>query len=381
MLAVYTPAQAVELFNVPVGLPVLVLMPVREVQRVDELYRGLICGKLHLTVHDADQLNDLVRLAEQFGAAIPLHLEVDTGMSRGGCLVADAPRLIERITSHRRLRLAGLFTHFANAEADEAFTNEQHSLFNELIDQHSKIIPQDCLIHAANTFATARSKRFHHRMVRVGLAWAGYCTEEMSGEEIITEARNLEPCITWSSQIVQIKRIAAGTPVGYGSRWRADRDSLIGLVPVGYADGYPISAGTRSDASSATKRTSRRKSTEAPSSSSEPCAWVSVVVESPRGKFVKVAPVVGAVNMDQITIDLTHIAESLESSVSDMIGVGTRVELISSDPSSPNHLPRLAESCGTFAHEMLCRLNPRLKRVYKTVSASALKPVNAPALA
>ncbi len=353
MLAVYTPAQALELFNKAIGSDVLVMMPVREIRRDEELYRAMICGRLHLSVHDADQLHDLIQMAERFGAAIPVHLEVDTGMSRGGCTIDEAPALLARISSHPRLKLAGLFTHFANAELDLAFTDQQHTLFERLIETHREIIPGDCVIHAANTFATMRAPRFHRSMVRIGLAWAGYCLEEMSGGEIISEGERLTPAITWASQLIQIKRIKPDTPVGYGSRWRARRESVIGLVPVGYADGYPARAGA----------------------SNEPSAGGAAVIALKMDDgSTHYAPVIGAVNMDQITIDLTEIAASHE----DDLRVGMRVELISADRDAPNHLPRLAEHCGTFAHEMICRLGPRLRRAYK---AGAVAQPERPAVA
>jgi len=83
-------------------------------------------------------------------------------------------------------------------------------------------------------------------------------------------------------------------------------------------------------------------------------------------------PVVGVVNMDQITIDLTDLVEpagaeaakSVGAGVEASVGVGTRVELISADPSAPNHLPRLAAASGTIPHELLCRVAPRGRRVY-----------------
>ena len=76
-------------------------------------------------------------------------------------------------------------------------------------------------------------------MVRFGLAWAGYGMEDLEGGEIIVEGEQLEPAVTWSSRIVQVKEIEAGTSVGYGGLWTATRRTVLGLVPVGYADGFP----------------------------------------------------------------------------------------------------------------------------------------------
>lgn len=343
LLAVYTPEQAAELFRAAIGTQVLVLMPLREIQRVDELYRGLISDRLQLTVHDLEHVGDLIAITERYGVTIAVHLEVDTGMSRGGCSLEEAPAILKRIAAHRRLQLVGLFTHFAAAETDVEFTNAQMAMFDALIAEHAQFIPASCRIHVASSFATLRHDRYHKSMVRVGLAWAGYGWEWMKGGEVIAAAQNLRPIVSWKSRIVQIRRIEAGTPVGYGSGWTARRASVIGVIPVGYADGYPIGLGARND---------HRKS-----------ASIAVLSESDSATAIGFAPVVGAVNMDQITVDLTDVMKR-GGHEGRRIGVGTLVELISPDAQAPNHLPKLAAMAGTIPHELLCRLNPRLKRVY-----------------
>jgi alanine racemase len=342
LLAVYTPEQAAELFRAAIGTRVLVLMPLREIQRVDELYRGLISDRLQLTVHDEDHVGDLITMTERYGVTIAVHLEIDTGMSRGGCSVDDAPAVLRRIASCRRLVLAGVFTHFATAESDVAFTDDQLSRFDALLKANASLIPANCRIHVASTFATMRHKRFHKSMVRMGLAWAGYGSECMDGEEMIADAEELRPIVSWKSHIVQIKTIAKGTPVGYGSRWTAKRQSVIGLVPVGYADGYPMGLGARDG---------------------KPKAASIAVMGHAADEPIGYAPIVGAINMDQVTIDLTDlVTKSLRQR--SPISVGTDVELISPDPAAPTHLPKIAALAGTISHEMLCRLNSRLKRVY-----------------
>lgn len=343
MLAAYTPAQATALIQSAVGLPILILMPVRAVERTDELYRWLICGRLHLAVHDRAHLADLTRMAERFGATLPVHLEIDTGMGRGGCGLEEAPELLQEIAQHPRLKLAGLFSHFADAESNHALTEQQLAQFDQFVDAQADALPADGAIHLASTHAALRAHRYHKSMVRIGLAWAGYGLDDLESGEVLTEGQELEPCLTWRSAIVQVRPLPKGATVGYGARWTAQRASVLGLVPVGYADGFPVGAGARDDRPEG--------------------ASVAVLVPDSRGIERRFVPVVGAVNMDQISIDLTDIAAEFDESA---IDVGTRVELISPDPTAPNHLPRLAALGGTFSHEMLCRLNPRLKRGYVT---------------
>lgn len=361
MLAVYTPEQAGELARAGIaGVPVLVLMPVREITRIDEVYRWLICGKLHLTIHDLDHLLLVRALAERFGATISVHLEVDTGMCRGGCSVDEAPEILERIAAARLLRLAGVFTHFAKPDSDLGFTDRQLARFHRMIDQHARLIPPDCPLHVASTYAMLRHPRFHSSMVRIGLAWAGYGMEALGSGEIMIEGEDLWPSITWSSTIVQTRLIEAGTPIGYGSKWTARRRTLLGLVPVGYADGYPIAAGA----------------TDARPGG----AQVGVVARGSHGEGHGFVPVVGAVNMDQITIDLTDFA-FVPGSPGTSVGVGSIVELISPHVTAPNHLPRLAALAGTIPHELMCRINPRIRRVYHTGATAVVVPSGAVVIA
>ena len=353
MLAVYTPEQAGELMKTAVGCRILVLMPVREIARVDEIYRGLIADKVHLTVHDLDHTGDLIAITERYGLTINLHLEVDTGMSRGGCSVTEAPVVLEKIASCRRLKLAGIFTHFATAESDIEFTNQQLAAFEKLLREQAAHIPKDCRVHAANTFAALRGKRFHKTMVRIGLGWAGYGSEWMKGE-MIGDAHQLRPILAWKSRIVQIKTIESGVAVGYGSRWKARRHTTLGLVPVGYADGYPTTLGTSNERAGA------------------PCASVAVFDNASsgssdeHGRLIGYAPVVGTVNMDQISIDLTDVLAKRGDNSSGAASalVGGIVEVISPNPKAPNHLPTLASLAGTIPHELLTRLNQRIPRRY-----------------
>jgi len=365
MLAVFTPGQARELINAAIGRPVLILMPVHTIDRTDALYRALICNSLHLAVHDADHLDDLVRMAERFGATLPLHLEVDTGMSRGGCPVDSAPEILRRIASHRRLTLAGLYTHFADAESNMEMTDGQLRAFNTLLESCNDLIPSGCLIHAASTFAALRAQRFHKSMIRVGLAWAGYGTPALEGGEIIRDGEHLQPAIAWTSRIVQVKTIPPGATVGYGATWKADRESVIGIVPVGYADGYPMAAGARAGAD---------RSSPSPAASR---GQVAIVIEQDSDRAQRFVPVIGAVNMDQITIDLTDVVPPTDEA-SQREAMSWRVELITPDAAAPNHLPRLAALGGTFAHEMMCRLNPRLPRSYVTRREGLAPAVHSP---
>jgi alanine racemase len=374
LLAVYSLPQAAEL---AVGLgsgvasgaasgtgpAILVLMPVGDIRPGDETSRLLTAGRLHLTVHDLGQLEALASLADHYATRIPVHLEVDSGLSRGGARPDEAGRLLERIASDPRVSrlvsLRGVFTHFANSRVDREATDDQLARFDELLARYAHTLAPDTDIHVASTYALFRHRRYHRSMVRFGLAWAGYGLEELDGGEMELGDDLLRPCVRWRSRVVQVKRIPAGTSVGYGSRWTATRPSTIGLVPVGYADGFPVFRPQEADGSGGQQK-------------------IAVLREVSRGARTEIvrdfAPVIGAVNMDQITVDLTD----LDCLTQRDGGVGMTVEIVSPDAGAPNHLPRLARRSGMIPHEMLCRIHPKIPRIYVVDGEIAEEPTAAP---
>ena len=333
-----TPDQARALIEAAVMSPILILMPVYDLDRSDTLYRSATRGQTHFTIHGMDSLRAIGEAADLQGWTLTVHLEVDTGMSRGGAPLHEATEVLREIRRRPRLRLAGIANHFASADTDEAFTRQQSERFSAWLASVEPMVPQDCVIHEANTFGVFRSARFHRSMARVGLALLGYAGEEFARPEefvFAAECERLRPVARWVSTIVQTRHIEPGTPVGYCSTWKAQRPTRLGVVPVGYADGYPLALSNR--------------------------AKMGVVLRSGVKAFV---PVVGRVSMDQTMIDLTDVPES-------EAGLGAEVEVVGNDRTAPNHLPTLAHQAGTIAHELLCRLSPRLNRQYIAVEQPA----------
>ncbi|MEM7229721.1 MAG: alanine racemase [Planctomycetota bacterium] len=346
MIAVYSPHEANELIAAGISGTFLILMPVQSVGRTDPLYRALITGRVHLSVQDAAHVEALATLADHHAVAIDLHLEIDTGISRCGCPEPDAPAVLQRIDQHPRLRLAGIYTHFSCATGNPERTHAQMSRFESILDECDAWIPDNCLIHTANTAATLRDRRFHRSMIRVGAAWAGYGSDgliDRDGQRLV----DLRPCVTWSSSLVQVKSIPAGAGVGYGQTWTAPQSTVLGVIPVGYADGYPTAVARRDD-------------------QPDRPACVGVQLSNTR---IEYAPVIGAVSMDMMTIDLTGIVARHGSSA---VRTGTTVRLIEPDVTAPSHLPTLASSAGLLPYQLLCGLDANLKRIYRE---SASTPV------
>lgn len=336
MFAVYNTSQGEDLLGHGINVPLLILMPVRDLSRTDPLYRLAVTDRLHLTIHDPAQLDQVNRIGHTFGCRIPIHLYLDTGMSRSGLTHEQASDLLGPAETLRHVRLAGLYTHLATADRDPGFAQQQIDRLDQFLAQHEDRLPKGILIHAANTYATLRSPRYHYNMVRVGLGLFGYGDQLLQGPPRILDCPPLQPIVRWLSRINHIQRYPKGTSVGYGCTHQLDRDSVLGIVPAGYGDGYPVAMSNRASVR---------------------------VLDPQQRKTIVTAPVVGRVSMDQIVIDLTPPADDTASSP-DTPQIGSLVELVSDDPGSPNALTRLADLTASHPYEMLCRLSPRIPRRY-----------------
>ncbi|MCC5830470.1 MAG: alanine racemase [Phycisphaeraceae bacterium] len=329
MIAVYSPEQARDIAASGLNCPVLLLMPVRDLARRDVLYRLAAAKRLHLTAHDPEHIEELSRLARKLGLILPIQLYVDTGMSRAGLRPEAIPAAVARVLDARNLCLTGIYTHFSSPRDNWERTCGQNDLFGRVL---ASLAPGQCdpslLLHAAGTYAALRDRAFHHGMVRLGLGLFGYGPEMLDGGPRLDPAPTLLPIVRWISQLVHIQRYPAGATVGYDASFTLQRDSVLGVVPVGYADGYPLSLSNR--------------------------GMVEINREDQQLEPA-LAPVLGKVNMDQTVIDLTDIPD---------VAIDQKVELISNRPDSPASLARLAEAAKSNCYELLCRLSTRLARVY-----------------
>jgi len=401
MFAVYNLDEARSLFESVSDAPILVLMPVAGVDRNDPLYRAAANGRLHLVVHDLEQLVAVSELAGRVGVSMPVHVQVDTGLSRGGERPDEAAKIVERILTSARVRLAGLMTHFSSPGDDPDHTAEQWKLFQTFVDRVSPVLktaaasghnpgiitPRSTAatggmaeldIHAANSCGAFRSRRYHGTMVRIGEGLFGMVGGAVWGKagagiaqmEFGAEAEAMEPAVRWTSTISHIQEIPAGWPVGYGSTWRAPKradgkQTKIAMIPVGYADGYPRSLGGSAKGGPGFVGFTGRK-------------WdrrtIHIAAAAPVDRAAGptlFAPIVGRVSMDQITVDVTDLPPGhILPGRAGLELAGSEVEIVGVDPAAPNHLPALASAGGTIAHELLCRMGPRLERVYKYTGAA-----------
>ena len=326
MLAVYSSDQAQELAEHDIDCPIFILMPVRTIGRGSALWRMATRDNVHLTVQAPDHLEQINRIGQSLGRRLPVHLHMDTGMSRAGLTPDQLDTAVACFEKFTAIRIAGICTHFAAAENDPAFTAEQMQRFENALNRSRRMLPDDLIVHVANTFATCRDRRYHQSMVRVGLGLYGYGPQLICSPAKGSDELAVRPIVRWVSRIVHVQRYNRGAYVGYNRTRQLTRPSILGVVPVGYGDGYPLALSNQS--------------------------CVRLMVDAATACIT--APVLGQVNMDQIVVDLTDHP----------LPVGAEVELISNDDHAPHALHKLAAMAQSSCYEMFCRLSPKLPRRY-----------------
>lgn len=409
MVAVYTLDEARTIADAIPGANILVLMPVGGIDRMDPVYRHVSTGRIHLTLHSLDQLAQLSETTTRIGTNLPVHVQTDTGLSRGGSLPEQAKVLVERALATPRIKLAGLMTHFASPCCDADFTREQARLFRDFVEAIKPTLKAaantndsngprigglagagELMLHAANSCAMFRARSYHGSMVRVGQALLGYALDESpEGEqfEFGEQAKRLMPAIRWTTSVAHVTEIPAGWPVGYGSAWRAPwradgKKTRIALIPVGYADGYPRSLGGKATGGpgwvALTGRAWEKRAAGDPEEGilRAPREGSSKGDQAPAIPLVY-APVVGRVSMDQITVDVTDVPEQYLRGVGLADG-GPEVELFGRDRGAPNYISTLAAAGNSITHEMLTRVGPRVERVYRYPASAASGGAYAP---
>ena len=243
---------------------------------------------------------------------LPVHVKVDTGMTRLGFAPQRFDQAVSRLAESGHVEVEGVMTHLASADEDEPVTRRQLDLFDECVTRLAKRGLRPRLVHAANSAGLA-FLRATHTLARPGLLLYGVRPRPLC------PAVSVRPVMTVSADIALIKDVAEGTPVSYGGRWVAPRPSRIATVPIGYADGVP-----RTDAMRDNGR---------------------MVVRGGR------APVVGTVCMDLTMLDVTARPEVAE---------GDEAVLFGDDPTAWD----VAERAGTNAWDTLTSVGSRVPRVY-----------------
>ncbi|CAL1521574.1 bifunctional UDP-N-acetylmuramoyl-tripeptide:D-alanyl-D-alanine ligase/alanine racemase [Chitinophaga sp. MM2321] len=307
-LAVAYADEGVELRRAGITMPIMVMNP--EPASFDAILHWNLEPEIY-------SMHILLQFMEEVSAAgktdFPIHVKMDTGMHRLGFVKSDIPELAKLLTAAPLMKVQSIFSHLAASEDPEkdALTQQQGRLFYDMSHELQKALGYTVIRHIANSAAITRHPELHLDMVRLGIGMYGID----SSNGIQDQLRNVS---TLKTTIAQLKQLEPGDTVGYGARWEAKVPSVTATVRIGYADGYPrrLSNGT--------------------------------------GKMLvrgKLAPVVGAVAMDMLMLDVTHIPEVMEGDAAIVFGEELSVQ-------------ELSDWAETIPYEILTGISQRVKRVY-----------------
>ena len=313
-------AEGVELREGGIRKPILLLTGFWQGEE-----REIIQHSLTPAVTRSEQLWLLERAAAKMRrGSVPFHLKIDTGMNRLGISPNDVEHFAKTLASCPRVRLQGIFTHFASSEEfTHNKTEEQRQIFEATLARLRELKIEAPLIHMANSAAVVSRPETWANMVRPGLVLYGHHQRynPPDGDAAAAEVMPLRPALSVRARIISLRDLFSGQGVGYNSRWIASRPSRVAVIAMGYADGLPRALTNKGR----------------------------VIV---RGQF---APMVGTVSMDLSAVDVTGVPK---------VRLGDVVTIYGSDGHASQQVSDVAKVLGTVTSDLCCELGTRVPRIY-----------------
>jgi alanine racemase len=287
-----------------------------------EDFKSAINLNIDLSISSLEVLNEIIDAGSQLGKKSRLHLEIDTGMSRGGVgddwdkFVVEVSKLVK----DNKIDLVGVWSHFARAdEPSEKMNSQQLSIFTDRVNKLIKAGIKPEFLHMANSAAALTFKDSHKNFIRWGIGLYGLSPDiSFIGN---SSSIGLIPAMKLKAKLNLVKKIRAGATVGYGATAVVEQDTNLGVVTLGYADGIPRNANNLA------------------------------------GVFVcgKRAPLIGRVSMDQFVVDL---------GINSLAKTGDEVIVFGSGKDGEYTIDEWAKACGTINYEIVTRIGPRVPRIY-----------------
>jgi len=287
-----------------------------------EDFKSAIDLDIDLGIPSIDLLDEVIKAASLTGKTARIHLEIDTGMSRGGVL-SEWDQLIKSVfvgVNLKQLKVIGIWSHFARAdEPDELMNQEQLSLFEEKVNQAKAAGIDAQFIHIANSAALFTNKIAHKNIIRSGIALFGLSPDIKTIGD--SSSLGLKPAMKLKAKLNLVKEVKAGSSVGYGGTAVLKSDTKLGVVALGYADGIPRSTNN----------------------------LAGVFVDKKR------APIIGRVSMDQFVVDL---------GITSTAKTGDEVIVFGDGSSGEYTVDEWAKAANTINYEIITRIGPRVPRIY-----------------
>ncbi len=312
-------AEAMTIRELSADWPVLLLSPV-----LPDEDRYLAQYQLAATVSSADEIRRFDAVGRAAGRPIDVHLKIDTGMGRLGVWHPEAAELYAQIRAAAGLRLAGVFTHFASADEDPAFTEQQRQLFLTALRTLPGLDPAKLFIHADNSagLESTPGAGSVFNAVRVGLLQFGVLPHPNS---LLARVRT-EPVFSFHTRVGLVKDLPAGTGISYGRSHILQRPSRVALLTAGYGDGIARACSNRG----------------------------AVLIHGRR------CPILGRVCMDQTVVDITD--------VSDEVRCGDPVVLVGRQGAEEINVAEFSRWSDTIPWETLCSVTKRVPRLYRNAA-------------
>ena len=287
-----------------------------------EDFKSAIDLDIDLGIPSIDLLDEVIKAASLTGKTARIHLEIDTGMSRGGVL-SEWDQLIKSVLAGvnlNQLKVIGIWSHFARAdEPDELMNQEQLSLFEEKVNQAKAAGIDAQFIHIANSAALFTNKSTHKNIIRSGIALFGLSPDIKTIGD--SSSLGLKPAMKLKAKLNLVKEVKAGSSVGYGGTAVLKSDTKLGVVALGYADGIPRSTNN----------------------------LAGVFVDKKR------APIIGRVSMDQFVVDL---------GITSTAKTGDEVIVFGDGSNGEYTVDEWAKAANTINYEIITRIGPRVPRIY-----------------
>lgn len=280
---------------------------------------AIIANDLTPVIFRPDQAEELNAQAQQVNRKVNYHLKVDTGMGRLGVPLADLSAFVQSLKQFTHLKLDGLMTHFAEAEAvEQEFTAAQIKWFDEAWWAVNAAGFAPTWRHLSNSAGIHSHLGGWGNLARGGAAMYGFLRDVIAPTP---PPFDVKPVLSLHSRIIYLKTVPAGTPLGYGRTFTTNRVSRIATIPIGYADGLHRAHSNNGQ----------------------------VIV---RGRF---APMVGRISMDLTLLDVTEVAE---------VALGDEVILLGEQGGLRIAAEDLAAQIGTISYEVACSISARVPRLY-----------------
>ena len=279
-------------------------------------------SRIDIAIPSLDHLAAVMAAAQRSGLTPRVHLEVDTGMSRGGAL-GEWRALCERaaeLAKAGNIEVMGIWSHLARAdEPEHEFNDFQLREFETSVALARSVGLNPKLIHLSNSAAALTKPNFNFDMIRLGISMYGLSPDPARVGE--STELGIKPALALRARLHLVKEVPADSQVGYGGTARTERATKLGVVAMGYADGIPRSASN----------------------------LAGVLVGN------KCAPIIGRVSMDQFVVDLGNDS---------VARAGDWVYLIGPNGSGGYTADSWARACGTINYEIVTRIGPRVPRTY-----------------